>query len=113
MIRQTAEVENNMNSVERIVHYAREIEQEAPHELPDCKSPTPWPSKGAITLDSVVFKYRPELPTVLKGISIVVNGGEKIGIVGRFAFLWLGLFRADVCIGQVLGNHRLCLHYTG
>jgi ABC-type multidrug transport system fused ATPase/permease subunit len=28
-------------------------------------------------------KYRPELPLVLKGISIHIEKGEKVGIVGR------------------------------
>jgi ABC-type bacteriocin/lantibiotic exporter with double-glycine peptidase domain len=83
MVRQSAEVENNMNSVERVVHYATNIEQEAPHELPDNKPPAPWPDHGQVELKGVVLKYRPELPSVLKGISMSVKGGEKIGIVGR------------------------------
>lgn len=58
-----------MNSVERIVHYAKEIEQEAPHLLPDRKPPAPWPSRGRVELRNVVLKYRPELPPVLKGSS--------------------------------------------
>lgn len=83
MVRQSAEVENNMNSVERVVHYGKEIEQESPHELPDSKPPAPWPSKGRIELKDVVLSYRPGLPPVLKGLSMIVEGGEKIGIVGR------------------------------
>ena len=83
MIRQSAEVENNMNSVERIVHYTTEIEQEAPHEIPDRKPPVSWPAQGQIVLKDVFLKYRPELPSVLKGLSMHVKPGEKIGIVGR------------------------------
>jgi ABC-type bacteriocin/lantibiotic exporter with double-glycine peptidase domain len=83
MIRQTAEVENNMNSVERIVHYSTEIEQEAPYEIPDKKPPVLWPAEGRIVLKAVVFRYRPELPAVLQGLSMDVEAGEKIGIVGR------------------------------
>ncbi|KIK62471.1 hypothetical protein GYMLUDRAFT_41922 [Collybiopsis luxurians FD-317 M1] len=83
LVRQTAEVENDMNSVERVVYYADEVEQEAAHELPESKPPAPWPSQGDVEFSSVVFKYRPELPAVLKGISFKVKGGEKIGIVGR------------------------------
>ena len=83
IVRQGAEVENNMNSVERVVHYARAIEQEAPHELPEKKPPASWPAHGRIEINNVVLKYRPELPSVLKGISLTVNAGEKVGIVGR------------------------------
>ncbi|KAJ3712563.1 hypothetical protein C8R42DRAFT_713545 [Lentinula raphanica] len=64
-------------------YYAEEIEQEAAHELPDKKPPSPWPSQGHVKFDNVVLKYCPELPPVLKGISMDVRGGEKIGIAGR------------------------------
>ncbi|KAF8969223.1 ABC transporter [Flammula alnicola] len=83
MVRQSAEVENNMNSVERVVYYATGIEQEAPHEVPDKKPPPSWPAHGRLELRDVVLSYRPELPAVLKGISMTVGAGEKIGIVGR------------------------------
>lgn len=83
MVRQSAEVENNMNSVERVVHYARELEQEPLHDLPDRRPPAPWPSKGAVEIEDITLKYRPQLPPVLRGLSMSVRPGEKIGIVGR------------------------------
>ncbi|KAI0303610.1 ABC transporter [Multifurca ochricompacta] len=83
MVRQLAEVENNMNSVERIVYYARDLEQEPRHEIPEQTPAAPWPSEGKIEIKEAVMKYRPELPMVLKGLSMNVKGGEKIGIVGR------------------------------
>ena len=83
MVRQSAEVENDMNSVERVVYYAQEIEQEKPHEIPEKKPTVAWPAEGRVELRDVVLSYRPELPPVLKGISMAVAGGEKIGIVGR------------------------------
>ncbi|KAI9463348.1 ABC transporter [Lactarius psammicola] len=83
MIRQLAEVENDMNSVERILYYARDLEQEPPHEIPDQKPPAPWPSNGKLEIHEAVLKYRPELPLILKGLSMSIEGGEKIGIVGR------------------------------
>jgi ABC-type bacteriocin/lantibiotic exporter with double-glycine peptidase domain len=70
---ESAEVENNMNSVERVVHYATEIEQEAPYELPEKKPKGPWPSKGKVELKDVVLHYRPELPAVLKGTAKSLN----------------------------------------
>ncbi|KZV72166.1 ABC transporter, partial [Peniophora sp. CONT] len=78
-----AEVENNMNSVERVVHYARNIEQEPAHEIPERTPAAPWPSSGALEIRDVVFKYRPELPAVLQGINLSVRPGERIGFVGR------------------------------
>ena len=83
MVRQLAEVENDMNSVERILYYACDLEQEPPHEIPDQKPPSPWPGNGKLEINEAVLKYRPELPLVLKGLSMSVEGGEKVGIVGR------------------------------
>ena len=91
MVRQSAEVENNMNSVERIVYYAHSLEQEPPHRLPDRAPSAPWPAKGAVEMRDVVLKYRPELPEVLKGLTMSVGAGEKIGIVGRCVFWCSGV----------------------
>ena len=38
---------------------------------------------GAITLKDVSFRYRVDLPLVLKNINLTVQPGQKIGIVGR------------------------------
>lgn len=83
MVRQSAEVENDMNGVERILHYAQHVEQEAPYEIPDKEPPKSWPAQGEVELKDVVMSYRPGLPAVLQGLSLRINGGEKIGIVGR------------------------------
>lgn len=83
-VRQSAEVENNMNGVERIVYYAREVEQEAPHDLgPGEPDSSTWPSLGEIKVQDAVVRYRPELPPVLNGLSLNIRGGEHVGIVGR------------------------------
>ena len=39
--------------------------------------------KGRITLDGITFRYRPEAAPVLHGVSLDVQPGEVIGIVGR------------------------------
>ena len=72
-----------MSSVERIVHYTTKIEQEAAHEILGHRPPVSWPAQREIVLKDVVLKYRPELPSVLKGLSMDVKAGEKVGIVGR------------------------------
>lgn len=73
-----------MNSVERVVYYTTGIEEEAPHEILATKPPPSWPANGRVELKDIVLNYRPGLPPVLKGISMTVKGGEKIGIVGRY-----------------------------
>jgi ABC-type multidrug transport system fused ATPase/permease subunit len=59
------------------------IEQEAAHEIPDCKLPELWPQQGSIVFKDVSMRYRPGLPNVFHGISLSIKGGEKIGVVGR------------------------------
>ncbi|AXA91944.1 type I secretion system permease/ATPase [Massilia sp. YMA4] len=51
-------------------------------EVAGNKSPLPALA-GQITLDDVVFRYRPDGPEVLKGVSLQIAPGEVIGIVGR------------------------------
>jgi subfamily B ATP-binding cassette protein HlyB/CyaB len=38
---------------------------------------------GAIELDQVSFRYRPDMPEVLRGVALRIAPGEVIGIVGR------------------------------
>jgi ATP-binding cassette subfamily C (CFTR/MRP) protein 1 len=45
--------------------------------------PKTWPESGAIEFTDLVMSYRPGLPPVLRGVSLHVRGGEKIGVVGR------------------------------
>lgn len=80
-VRQLAEVENNMNATERIYYYGTELEEEAPLHLTEV--PASWPEKGRIQFTDARMRYRDGLPLVLKGLSMDVQGGERIGIVGR------------------------------
>ncbi|WVW79674.1 hypothetical protein I302_101643 [Kwoniella bestiolae CBS 10118] len=83
--RQSAEVENNMNAVERVLWYAdvTSLPQEAAHDVPATRPPKTWPHEGSIQFENAVMSYRPGLPPVLKGLSMSIDAGEKIGIVGR------------------------------
>ncbi|KAH7166067.1 P-loop containing nucleoside triphosphate hydrolase protein [Dactylonectria macrodidyma] len=80
-VRQLAEVENAMNAVERLYYYGTEIEEEAPEHTVEVRKS--WPEKGEIIFDNVEMRYRANLPLVLQGLSMHVQGGERIGIVGR------------------------------
>jgi len=83
-IRQTAEVENNMNSAERITSYTdHAVPQEAAYEREDTEPAPSWPESGKIEMKDVFMSYRAGLPSVLKGINLSIKGGEKIGVVGR------------------------------
>uniref|UniRef100_A0A8R7P5V4 ABC-type xenobiotic transporter n=1 Tax=Triticum urartu TaxID=4572 RepID=A0A8R7P5V4_TRIUA len=82
VLRLASLAENSMNAVERVGTYI-ELPSEAPPVIEDNRPPPGWPSSGIIKFEDVVLRYRPELPPVLHGISFIVNGSEKVGIVGR------------------------------
>ncbi|KAJ2465264.1 hypothetical protein GGI02_004751 [Coemansia sp. RSA 2322] len=94
------ELQNNMNSVERINHYATALEQEAC--LPSCSSssnkgaseavisfvptrlaPASWPERGTIIIRDLCVRYRPGLPLALTGVNMEIYSCERVGIVGR------------------------------
>nr|XP_020740072.1 multidrug resistance-associated protein 4 isoform X2 [Odocoileus virginianus texanus] len=80
-VRQSAEVENMMISVERVIEYT-DLEKEAPWEYQ--KRPLPsWPHEGMIIFDNVNFSYSLDGPLVLKHVTALIKSKEKIGIVGR------------------------------
>lgn len=86
MIRQSAEIENNMNSVERMLHYAYNIEQEPAYEAEgvdkDLKAKN-WPQSGHVEFRSLTLSHRPGLPPALRDVNLDIKPGEKVGIVGR------------------------------
>ncbi|KAL3417771.1 ABC transporter family protein [Phlyctema vagabunda] len=83
LVKQQTEVENSMNSTERVYSYGRELPQE--HDTIGDPSVVPevWPEKGEIQFKSAEMRYRPDLPLTLKGLDLQIKGGERIGVVGR------------------------------
>ncbi|XP_062546109.1 multidrug resistance-associated protein 1 isoform X12 [Armigeres subalbatus] len=96
LVRMTSDVETNIVAVERIKEYG-ETQQEAAWELPNSNLPRDWPEQGRVEFQDFQVRYREGLELVLKGISFAVEGGEKVGIVGRTgagkSSLTLALFR--------------------
>uniref|UniRef100_A0A667Z5H1 Multidrug resistance-associated protein 4-like n=1 Tax=Myripristis murdjan TaxID=586833 RepID=A0A667Z5H1_9TELE len=80
-VRQSAEVENMMTSVERVVEYT-ELESEAPWETQK-RPPPEWPNQGLVTFDRVNFSYSADGPLVLQNLKATFRPREKVGIVGR------------------------------
>eukprot|EP00043_Microstomoeca_roanoka_P013522 m.132440 g.132440 ORF g.132440 m.132440 type:complete len:1345 (+) comp15778_c0_seq1:123-4157(+) len=100
-VRQSAEVESQMTSVERALEYSKlpteadayeairnSESSSAPHEHDETSHSRPslpedWPNAGGIILSNVSMRYAPELPPALKDLSCVIPAGSKVGIVGR------------------------------
>ncbi len=74
-----------MTSVERVLEYCT-LDQEPPAQLPPkYRPPTNWPSQGRIVFNNVCMSHSkdPNAPLALNHISLTIEAGEKIGIVGR------------------------------
>jgi ABC-type multidrug transport system fused ATPase/permease subunit len=91
-----ADFETNITSVERIKEYF-ETPKEDEWYKPESKAPKEWPKKGQIIFTNYSVKYRKGFDDVLKDITLDIQPGEKIGIVGRTgagkSSLTLALFR--------------------
>jgi ATP-binding cassette, subfamily C (CFTR/MRP), member 4 len=82
-MRQTAELENQMISVERVVEYT-ELEPETPLLTEEKNTPTElWPEKGSVEFSNVRLRYSEASDYVLQNISFHIEPKEKVGIVGR------------------------------
>ncbi|KAG5635612.1 hypothetical protein H0H81_010630 [Sphagnurus paluster] len=81
MVNLFAKNEQNMNAVERVLHYT-ELPSERAEATPD-DPPMNWPSSGQISFTNVDLSYREGLPLTLKQVNFTINPGEKVGIVGR------------------------------
>ena len=62
--------------------YAEVVAQEP--DLPEPDRPVPVPAlRRGIVLDDVWFRYGPDLPWVLRGVSLVIPYGESVALVGH------------------------------
>ena len=104
-VRNIADTEALMNSVERVLYTTEMTPSERPAiiehinitglisipsqshvPLPTTHSDlvaSGWPWKGGITIRDAVMSYRDDFEPVLKGVTLNIEPGERIGIVGR------------------------------
>ncbi|XP_039333979.2 multidrug resistance-associated protein 1 isoform X4 [Saimiri boliviensis] len=98
LVRMSSEMETNIVAVERLKEYS-ETEKEAPWQIQETAPPNSWPQAGRVEFRDYCLRYREGLDLVLRHISVTINGGEKVGIVGRTgagkSSLTLGLFRIN------------------
>ncbi|KAJ2771619.1 hypothetical protein IWQ56_001711 [Coemansia nantahalensis] len=86
-----SELQNNMNAVERLDHYATALpqepsrtQQEAGGKAVSVRTATrAWPERGTIIIRGLSMRYRPGLPLALSDVNMEVYSGERVGIIGR------------------------------
>jgi ABC-type multidrug transport system fused ATPase/permease subunit len=96
-VRNGAETESLMNSVERVLFISSQTPNEASTSsaaLQVAPLSSNWPSRGEIVFEDVWMSYRDGFDAVLKGVNLRIRPGERIGIVGRSGSGKSSLFRA-------------------
>jgi ATP-binding cassette subfamily C (CFTR/MRP) protein 4 len=81
-VRQSAEVVNHFVAVERVVAF-RDLPPESALTNDFDESLIEWPAKGEIQVEDLNVRYRPSLPLSLRGLTFKIEGGSRVGIVGR------------------------------
>ena len=74
--------ENSMIGYERCMEYTK-CPSEAPLKKENDNKLNNWPNIGKIEFINFSVKYRPNTEIVLKNLNFVIQGKEKVGIVGR------------------------------
>ncbi|SPO07647.1 related to multidrug transporter (yeast bile transporter) [Cephalotrichum gorgonifer] len=85
--------ELDMNAAERVIEYTTLKTEDLGGRHP----PAAWPTEGRVEVENLVVAYADDLPPVLRGVSFSIDGGERVGVVGRTgagkSSLTLALFR--------------------
>lgn len=85
-MRQTAELENYMTSVERVSEYINlnaETDSKTDSSVEKKPDLSKWAKKGEIQFMDLSLKYSVHSDRTLKSLNLKINSGEKIGICGR------------------------------
>ncbi|XP_058800099.1 ATP-binding cassette sub-family C member 4-like isoform X2 [Phymastichus coffea] len=100
-IRQSAEVANELMSVERVIEYSQlapepnlrdkglvtknknKYKKGKENEVQLTEPPKDWPNKGRIEFKNVYLRYVDKDPPVLTDLTLTIEPSEKVGIVGR------------------------------
>uniref|UniRef100_A0A1B0D7D0 Uncharacterized protein n=1 Tax=Phlebotomus papatasi TaxID=29031 RepID=A0A1B0D7D0_PHLPP len=111
-MRQSAELENTMTAVERVVEYQTVDPEGQLEAVGDKKPPSSWPEDGGVIFNGLSLRYFPTIDAdrVLKELQFEIKPREKIGIVGRTgagkSSLINALFRLSYNEGSIVIDSR-------
>jgi len=69
-------------SLERVLEYI-DMKNEAAYRIEATQPSEAWPQSGRVSFDNLAVRYNSDGPEVLRNLSLSINRGEKIGVVGR------------------------------
>ncbi|CAK9104492.1 unnamed protein product [Durusdinium trenchii] len=83
-VRTIAQTETSFTSWQRVADSLESTELEGQRSLPeDAHLPAKWPVSGTISFEGVSFRYRENLPLVLRKLHLELTPGQRVGVVGR------------------------------
>ncbi|KAJ5290963.1 hypothetical protein N7478_000214 [Penicillium angulare] len=96
-------LELDLNAVDRVAEYS-DVE---PELYDGIDPPAAWPTDGQLEITDLAVRYASDLPPVLNGLNISIEGSQRVGIVGRTgagkSSLALALFRfLEASQGRIL-----------
>uniref|UniRef100_A0A8C8CLD5 ABC transporter domain-containing protein n=1 Tax=Oncorhynchus tshawytscha TaxID=74940 RepID=A0A8C8CLD5_ONCTS len=101
-VRLLSETETRFTLVERINHYIKSLEGEAPRQISGTSSPAPcWPDQGQISFQDVEMCYQDNLPLVLKKLSFNILPEETISSLGVSPFRLVELTGGSITIDGI------------
>ena len=80
-----------IKSIERLHHYAENLERESAYVNESNRPPISWPHEGSIDVKNLEIRYSESGPAVIKGIDFNIKPKEKIGVVGRTGMFYFFL----------------------
>ncbi|XP_026820568.1 probable multidrug resistance-associated protein lethal(2)03659 isoform X1 [Rhopalosiphum maidis] len=105
-MRQTAELENHMTSVERVLEYTNAPQECSTVSTTENLTTLKWPSNGRILFKNFHLRYGPTLSYAINNLNVDIEPMQKVGIVGRTgagkSSLILALFRLAFNEGKII-----------
>ena len=106
LVRMVCALETNAVSLERVFQYSADGEEAAWKTDRDEDVSEDWPVRGRLQLENLTVRYRQDLDPVLTDLTLSLEPGERVGVVGRTgagkSSLTLALFRVlEAEVGQV------------
>ena len=116
MFLMSSALERLLAAIQRILEYTDLTPEEPPPPKGAAAAAAPppeWPSDGAVVLKNVTLRYSPELPPVLRGVSLSAAHGERLGLCGRTgagkSSVLLAVFRMALVEGSITIGGIECL----
>jgi ATP-binding cassette subfamily C (CFTR/MRP) protein 1 len=76
-------IEEQMSKIQRIFNMQEIVQEKQVSTISADQILKEWPDKANISIKDVELRYRPKTEKVLKGLTLDIQAGHKIGVVGR------------------------------